>query len=218
MLERLQQRLNDTYQADPGYDVRDFLITDERTARAISGASMLANSSETLLVYEEDDGISLSLYLERETLARLESTDPLNALQSEQLDDLCKVIEGLSHFNYVVWRAANDRNVSLLELELQAEIDKFVSTMQLALDQRDNELLNGLHSRLFDNVRFHRELDQEQLERYRAANEYAARFCRGLRERLLSGDDNALAELRRFYRLPLQDKISHIHSYAWAAN
>lgn len=218
MLERLQQQLNDTYQADPGYDVRDFLITDERTARAISGASMLANSSETLLVYEEGDGISLSLYLERETLARLESTDPLNALQAEQLDDLCKVIEGLSHFNYVVWRAANDRNVSLLELELQAEIDKFVSTMQLALDQRDNELLNGLHGRLFDNVRFHRELDQQQLERYRAANEYAARFCRGLRERLLCGDDNALAELRRFYRLPLQDKISHIHSHAWAAN
>lgn len=218
MLAKLQQQLVDTYQADSGYDVDDFLITDPQLARAISGNSMLANSGETLLLCEEENGLSLSLFLEQGILARLETTDPTKELQTDLLDDLCKVIEGLSHFNYVVWRASRDRSMSLLELELQAEVDKYVSTMQLAMDQQDSELLNGLHSRLFDDIQFHEDLDAEQAERYRAANEYAARFCRGLRHRMLHGDDGALPELRQFFRLPFSEKISHIHNQAWSAN
>lgn len=218
MLDRLQQQLSDTYQTERGYDVRDFLITDHGMARALSGDNFLTNSGETLLMYEEEDGLSLSLYLDKAMLERIESMDPSSALQMERLNDLCKVIEGLSHFNYAVWKASQDRSMSLLELEMQAEIDKFVSTMQLALDQRDNDMLNGLHARLFDRVSFHRDLDHQQAERYRDASEFAARFCRGLRKRFLRNGDGALTELRHFYRLPLQDKISHIHAHAFAAN
>jgi hypothetical protein len=215
MLGRLQQRLSETYQAEHGYDVRDFLITDRRLAQALSGESTLTNGGETLLVHEDDAGLSLSLYLEDALLRRVEAADPLSDLRTGQLDDLCKVIEGLSHFNYVVWRAGRERELSLLELELQAEVDKFVSTMQLAMDNDDAELVNSLHSRLFSEVRFHESLDDLQLERYRAANEYAARFCRRLKNRLVQG--SALKELRKFYRLPLSEKISHIHTSAWTS-
>jgi hypothetical protein len=128
------------------------------------------------------------------------------------LDDLWKVLEGLSHFNCVVWKASQDRSVSLLELELQAEIDKFVGTTLLALGQGRTELLDHLHGWLFGQVSFHAELDDQQLARYRAANEYAARFCHALRSRLVDDGGNVLAELRRFFRLPMTDKISHIHS------
>jgi hypothetical protein len=215
MLERLQRQLNRTYQAEHGYDVRDFLITDPRLARLLSGESELTGSGETLLLHEDDAGLSLSLYLEEALLERLESADPLGDLQATQLDDLCKVIEGLSHFNYVVWRARRERELTLLELELQAEVDKFVSTMQLAMDNDDVDLVNSLHARLFTDVRFRDELDEQQAARYREANEYAARFCRRLKQRLVQG--NALGELRRFYRLPLREKISHIQSCAWAS-
>jgi hypothetical protein len=215
MLDRLQQRLAETYQADPGYDVRDFLITDARVARAISGDNVLTAGGETLLVHEDEDGLSMSLYLEAGLLERLESDDPLTTLREDQLEDFCKVIEGLSHFNYVAWRASRDRSMSLLELELQAEVDKFVSTMQLALDQQDNELLNGLYARLFNKITLRPDLDDEQVERYRAATEFAARFCRGLRKRMLHKGDVDLPDLRRFYRLSLTDKISQIHSHAW---
>ena len=37
MLGRLQQRLSETYQAEHGYDVRDFLITDPLLAKTLSG-------------------------------------------------------------------------------------------------------------------------------------------------------------------------------------
>lgn len=216
MLAKLQQQLNETYQTGPGYDVRKFLITDENMASALCNSGMLADAGETLLLCEEDDGISLSLYLESDILKRLEVASPLDELRPEQLDDYCKVIEGLSHFNYIVWKAGQYRTVSLLELELQAEIDKFVSAMQLAREQGDSDLMNGLHGRLFDQVRFRSDLDEEQTERYRAANEYAARFCRGLRRRFQKGGDSALTELRKFYRLQLSEKISHIHSTAWS--
>jgi len=218
MLDRLQQQLSETYQADPGYDVRDFLITDARIAKAISGDNVLTAGGETLLVHEDEDGLSLSLYLEAGILERLESDDPLTALREEQLEDFCKVIEGLSHFNYVAWRASRDRSMSLLELELQAEIDKFVSTMQLALHQQDNEMLNGLYARLFNDITLRPDLDDEQVERYRAATEFAARFCRSLRKRMLQNGDIALNELRRFFRLPLREKISHINSRALSAD
>ncbi|NIL94149.1 MAG: hypothetical protein GTO71_06835 [Woeseiaceae bacterium] len=217
MLGRLQRQLNDTYQADIGHDVRDYLITDPTLAKALSGDNTLTSSGETLLVSEDEDGLALSLYLEDEILSRLKSGDPTRELREEQLDDLCKVIEGVSHFNYVVWRAARDQRMTLLELELQAEVDKYVSTMQLALEQRDNDMVHALHSRLFDNFRFRDDLDQEQLERYRAASEYAARFCRRLRRRLVQNGDTVLEELRRFYRMPLGDKISHIHSRSWGS-
>jgi hypothetical protein len=218
MLDRLQQQLSETYQADPGYDVRDFLITDARVAKAISGDHVLTAGGEALLVHEDEDGLSMSLYLEAGILERLESDDPLTALREDRLEDFCKVIEGLSHFNYVAWRARRDRSMSLLEIELQAEIDKFVSTMQLALHQQDNALLNGLYARLFNDITLRPDLDDEQVERYRAATEFAARFCRGLRKRMLHNGDVALHELRRFFRLPLREKISHINTRALSSD
>ena len=216
MLERLQQQLHDINRSDAGYDIHDFLVTDARIARAISGGDVLTNSGEALLLSEDEHGVALSLYLDEALLDRLKTGDPAAALSSSLLDDLCKVIEGLSHFNYVAWCASRDRTVTLLELELQAEVDKFVSTMQLARENRDTEMMNGLHGRLFDNPRFHDYLSHRQLERYRAASEYAARFCQALVPRLREKGRDTLPELRRFYRMSLGDKISHIRAQAWA--
>lgn len=216
MLSQLQQQLSDTYQVGQQYDVRDFLITDPTIAKCIGQGAVLSDSRETLLLSEDDDGLALSLFLDSQLLERLESADPLSRLRAELLDDFWQVLEGISHFNCVVWKASQDRPVTLLELELQAEIDKFVSTMQLALNQGEHDLLNSLHGWLFDEVSFHDELDGEQVIRYRAANEYAARFCHGLRQQLMRDDAHVLPELRRFYRLPMTDKISHIHARAWS--
>lgn len=218
MLARLQLHLSEIYQVSSEFDIRDYLITDQRIAKAIGGDAMLSTASETLLMCESNDSMALSLFLDSDMLERLETANPLDELRAEQLDDLWKVMEGLSHFNCVVWKASQDRAVSLLELELQAEIDKFVGTMQLALGQRDTELTNRLHSWLFDDVSYNDELDDEQVGRYRAANEYAARFCRSLRKRLIHDGERALSELRQFYRLQLTEKISHIHTRAWAAS
>ena len=216
MLAELQQQLSDIYQVESDHDVRDYLITDPTLAQLIGQDAMLRNTEETLLVSQDDDELLLSLFLDGEMLQRLESANPLHRLRAGQLDDLWKVLEGVSHFNCVTWKAGQDRTVTLLELELQGEIDKFVATALLALAQADNELLDRLHSWLFDDVRFHSDLDESQIDRYRAANDYAARFCHRIREQLCRNDMAAFAELRQFYRLQAEDKISHIHSRSWS--
>jgi len=217
MLAELQQQLSDIYQVGRPFDVRDYVITDPILAKCLGQDAMLANTDETLLLSQDDDGLALSLFLDGAMLERVESTNPLACLQADSLDDLWKVLEGISHFNCVVWKAAQDRTVTLLELELQGEIDKFVSTTLLAIEQADTDMLNCMHSWLFDNVRFHDGLDDEQLHRYRSANDYAARYCHRLRQQLIDNNPLALSELRYFYRLQLSDKISHIHTQAWAS-
>ena len=217
MLDALQRHLTDIYRVEGGYDVRDFLITDPRLARLIGNDALLDNTPETLLMSQDDDGLSLSLFLDAGMLERLETADPLTRLEAAQLADLWTVLEGVSHFTCVAFKATEDRAVSLLELEMQAEVDKFVSTVLLALEQGDADLMHRLHGWLFDQVAFRDDLDVEQLARYRAANEFAARFCRGLHRQLIDGDAEALEALRQFYRMQLRDKISYIQSRTWGA-
>lgn len=215
MLADVQRRLADLYQADPGCDIRDFVITDRGLATALAGDSLIPGSDESVLVAEDGDGLAMSVFLEGEMLERLDSAEPLKNLLPEQLDDFWQVVEGVSHFNYLAWCAAHDRAVTLLELELQAEVDKYVSSLLVALEQGEGALGSRLHGWLFDEPSYRDELDAEQRARYEAASRYASRFCHRLRERLLCGDRGAVPELRAFYRFGQSEKISHIHARAW---
>lgn len=215
MLRALQQHLADIYRADPGHSILDFLITDPALAKLLGGAALLPDTDETVLMVEGDDAVSLSVYLDERMLSRLDADDPVKNLKPERLGDLWTVVEGISHFNYLAWSASRDRQVTLLELEMQAEVDKFVSTWMLAMQQDDAELADRMHGWLFENVRFNPALTGAQGERYLAANNYAARFCHGLKRRLKRDSGKGLSELRHFYRLTQRDKISHIHAKAW---
>jgi len=216
MLSRLQSHLTSISQVDPGYDVTDFLITDPLLAGCLGKGSLLANTEETVLVQEDENGLALSVFLDDELLSRLNDSDPLKKLCVTDLNDLWTVLEGISHFNYIVWNAQKNRQVSLLELEIQAEVDKFTSTLILALHQDDTELADKMHGWLFDNIHFNDDLNQNQRERYSTANNYAARFCHGFRDRIRRNGKKGLRELRQFYRLSQRDKISHIHSATFA--
>jgi hypothetical protein len=212
MLSQLQEHLTSIYRVDPGYDVNDFLITDPVIAEILGNGSLIRETEESVLLQEDDDGLAMSVFLDNAMLSRLKDANPLQELQADQLKDLWTVLEGISHFNYIAWRARKNRRVSLLELEIQGEVDKFVCTFLMALDQEDSELAVKLHGWLFDNVRFNPTLSKDQHERYTTANNYAARFCHGLRERLSRDGREGLHELRHFYRLSQRDKISHIHT------
>ncbi|MCB1842900.1 MAG: hypothetical protein KDI09_08070 [Halioglobus sp.] len=218
MLHALQKQLTDLYQVDTAYQIDDFLITDPGLAKRLGANVMLADTDETVLLSEDDDGMSLSVFLDEDLLQRLAERDPLRRLRAGHLSDLWTVIEGVSHFICLVFRAQRETAVTLLELEMQAEVDKFVGTWLLAVQQDDTELAERLHGWLFDDVRFHPDLSRDQHERYRAANDYAGRFCHGLQKRLQDGTSVGVSELRHFYRLTQTDKISHIHSRAWSAS
>ena len=206
LLRKLEQMLHELYALEVGYAVSDFLITDPALASSLDSGGRKVD--EKLLIAEADGEADVALYLERELLDRLDRHDPLTKLDGSNLADFWSALEGVSHFVYYAWNAARDKAVSLFELELQAEVDKFVTTGLLLREQTGREQ-DGLHGWLFDTPTLATELAEHERERYRRANRYAAKYCQRL---ALARDDEAAAhrELRHFYRLSQTSKLAHI--------
>jgi hypothetical protein len=212
LLKRLQTLLHELYALDVAYGVDDFLITDAVFARALDKGGR--DVDEKLLIAEVDGEAEVALYLERELLERLSERDPLMRLDTDNLADFWAALEGVSHFTYYAWNAERDKNVTLFELELQAEVDKFVTTGMLLKQQRGCEP-HELHGWLFDKTRLDGELSGAERDRYRRANRYAGKYCRRLAAALTRGaeDESVQSELRMFYRLSQQSKLAHIDAH-----
>jgi len=213
LLGKLQALLTELYDAPVQYDVHDFLITDPGRAAALQQCAAPPPTDEQLLIAETDDGVELGLYLDQTVLERLAQRCPLRALDEANLQDYCTALEGVSHFHYVSWSAGCERAVSLLELELQAEVDKYATALSLMLAQRDGRFPAELFHRLFDGAQLLPHLSEPERERYAEAHRFAARFCQRLEERFLrrrqARPAAMLAELRSFYRLGSHAKLRH---------
>jgi hypothetical protein len=205
----LQALLSEFYALDLEYEVDDFVTTDAGLARALDGGGRQLD--EKLLIAENDGEAEVSLYLEERLLERLERSDPLTRLDSDNLADFLTALEGVSHFTYYAWNAQLEKSVTLLEMELQAEVDKYLATTLLLLRQGQRQP-RGLHHWLFELPRFDDRLDGDELDRYRRANRYAGKYCRKLAPAIArdAADETLKSELRRFYRFSQSSKIEHI--------
>jgi len=210
-LGRFQALLSDLYALDLAYEVDDFVTTDAVLARALDAGGR--ELDEKLLIAETDGEAEVSLYLEPGVLERLAQSDPLEKLDADNLEDFWTAFEGVSHFTYYAWNAQLEKPVTLLELELQAEVDKYIATTLLLLRQGQRQP-RGLHHWLFEMPRLDERLDGDELDRYRSANRYAGKYCRKLAPAIARGaaDEATRAELRRFYRLSQASKIEHIEA------
>jgi hypothetical protein len=211
VLRDLQTLLGRLYDVDMPYDVYDFLVTDRRTVAAAANERRALD--EELLLAETADGAGVALYLDPEVLRRLEAADPHHALTENNLADYCTALEGVSHFVYSTWRLDSDSPVSLLELETQAEVDKYAVTVFLLADQQGGAYPAQVHARLFDRVSFDARLEPDQYHRYRTAHRSAAHYCRRLEHRFVRRGEARIEalvrELRRFYRLGSTAKLRH---------
>ena len=130
--------------------------------------------------------------------------------------DYWTALEGVSHFLYLAWNAGHDKPVSLLELEMQAEVDKYVASYWLLRRQFPERFPAELLRLLFERTRIDPELADGREDLYREATRYAQRFCRKLERSLRNSPSpgEVLAELRRFYRLTNARKVAHIERTA----
>ncbi len=213
VLRGLQSLLGRLYDVELNYDVYDFLVTDRRAIRGGAAQNDARALDEALLLAETPDGAGIALYLDPSVLRRLEDADPVGALTENNLADYCTALEGVSHFVYSTWRLDRDLPVSLLELETQAEVDKYALTVFLLADQLGGDYPVQVHARLFDRVSFDARLEPDQYQRYRAAHRCAAHYCRRLEHRFVSRGqariEALVRELRRFYRLGCAAKMRH---------
>jgi hypothetical protein len=211
LLNQLQEKLSDLYSLPVRYCIDDFLVTGKTTAAALAAAE--ESTDETLLIVEAGDESEVALYLDSDLLKRLQRADPTVALTVDNMADFLAALEGVSHFVYYSWHADHDKPVTLLEMELQAEVDKFITAASL-LDAQLGELPLRLHRWLFDLPRLATRLSGEQQQRYNDANRFAGRYCLDLYHRLRRGIamPDLIPELRAFYRSTQQDKIERIRA------
>jgi hypothetical protein len=211
VLRALQGGLESMYRVETDLDVCDFLVGgDDREALRTE-----RQPREQLLIKPEEDGFQLGLFVDERTLENLAIRDPRRRLDEQNLHDFLLAVEGVSHFVYLVHRAQQDRPVSAVELELQAEVDKYLVALLVTWNQT-GEPPEGLRARLFANVRFAGDLSNEERERYELANSAADEYAASLEQRFVRSHavDDMLGEVRRFYRKGLAEKLGYISQLA----
>jgi hypothetical protein len=213
VLRGMQSLLGRLYDVEVQYDIDDFLVTDRDALRDRHPHNDGRTLDEVLLLAETSEGAAVSLYLDPALLERLEDADPLGSLTEGNLADYCTALEGVSHFVYTAWRLHRDAPVSLLELETQAEVDKYAATVFLVGRQQGGGYPVQVHPRLFDRVSFDARLEPQQYDRYRTAHRCAAQYCRRLERRFVqrgeARTEALVRELRTFYRLGATAKLRH---------
>jgi hypothetical protein len=193
-LAPIQRGLERLYRLDRAPDVEQFVV-----------AKRDAVPREQLLVRQHNEDLELSLRLDSRLLE-----------SARGLEEMLLLVEGVSHFLCVVFRVRQGRPVSALELELQAEVDKFLACLALARRRRPGPPPHGLGSRLLGRFVLAPQLPPCERQRYRTAATLGRRYAGSLESRfLLRGRARDMAdELRRFYRMGLAEKRAHIEHRA----
>jgi hypothetical protein len=203
----VQRRIETLYDLEPGVPVTEFLIPHARAAHLPGGGSRT-------LVTQEGDELNLAVVLEDAVGERLLRADPRVQLDSTNLGAFSTLTEEVSHFLYLLYRARLERPVTQLELELQGEIDKYLTAAFLLSAQNEGAVSSRLRHRLFHEYHLAEGVSGERAERYRQASRLADRYCAHLERRFLrrARVRELARDARRFYRLGQREKLETIAS------
>ena len=184
-LRRVQRRIEEFYGLEEAPNIIEFVrVGDDDEDR------------ETVLIRQDGEDLEIAVVLPK----AVEREHP----REYATDTWLQLIEAVSHFVYISERARIGLPTTQLELELQAEVDKFV-VAALSAPRFGRERARRLHGQLYEKVRFLHPESSEAGARYRFANELAARFIARL---LLERDVFARrGVLRQFYRSGQTEKI-----------
>jgi hypothetical protein len=184
LARKLQRALERLYRVEPLEDVGGF-VQHARSGR------------EELVVRESEEGLAIAVHLPE-----------LAAGPSLDLDGFCQLIEGVSHFVLLAERARVERSVSALELEVQAEVDKF-AVLFSATPSPTRAKGVALVEQLFERVSFAHPAESELGVRYRDANALARRWVERVGLRFAEPLDvlGLRGSLRAFFHAPLEGKV-----------
>lgn len=219
ILSGIQSEITEFYNISLDYSVADFLCTEED----VVAAAGQPERGEVLLIAEDARGTWVGLYVDPNALSSLGG--PGDPWTDGRFMAASLATEGVSHFVYVMYRESYQAGVSELELELQAEVDKYVrGVLGWAAPQ---VLLRGfgvglierrsrtIRSQVFDDAQFLDDAGTESGDRYRMAHRQAARYAAKLEHQFLrTGNVQGWTDaLRKFYRAGLTDKLRMASSH-----
>ncbi len=214
LLEAIRGLIERTYAMRSGLaEIGPFVIGDQglRTlyeAREVADIGTATEGAKTL-VRETADGVAACVYFPDEMIRQLEAYPPTRGLGEENLDAFAAFVEEIDHLLVIAERSLGRRPVSLFELELHADVSKYMVLARFlagrpgTLDERHRI---WLRRRLFDSSRVDDD-DPSSRERYRDASRWAVRMLDGLDA---LEPRRRLGFLRRFHRAPVAAKLRQI--------
>jgi hypothetical protein len=166
-----------------------------------------AGEGGRLLVRETAGGVRACIYFPDAMIRHLEANPPQRGLNDGNVDAFAVLVEEVDHLLTAAERAHTGRGVSLLELEVQANVSKELVLARFLAGRRprlDAGRKLWLRHHLFHKRSFC-DGDARVRERYDEATRFALRFLRRL-ERVPA--PRRVATLRRFHRASLPDKLT----------
>jgi hypothetical protein len=202
---QVQRRLEAFYALDPEAPVTEYLVAPGEVAH-------LPGEGSRMLVAQEGDEVSVGVVLDETIGTHLEKSDPRERLDSSNLGAFSTLTEEVSHFLYLLFRARNQRQVTQLELELQAEVDKYLTALFFLGLQNEGAVSTRLRQLLFSRYRLAEGLSAESAERYHEASRLANRYCGWLEAQYLRSRrlPDLASDARRFWRLGQREKLETI--------
>ena len=211
LLDQVQNQLEFIYGIGVPERAEKFLIGKTEALELLQNDEKIPK--ELLLVRQPaDETVEVALFLDTKLLHNLNENDPFVSLNENNLNDFCILIEGISHFVYFLWKAHNQHQITQLELELQAEIDKYLMLLFYSKTNDEESLLTHVFDALFEQFSLLESLSAENRERYMTASNLAMRYCHRLQNQWKKNHNmpGILNEVRRFYHFTQEEKIRHI--------
>jgi len=202
MLHTIHDAIQSIYRVDALHEVTPFVRARSSIDEEGESAGTLLDTDEQLVIRELDGTIELGLFFEDQILEELETAPLPSRIHSGDFSLFCLAAEGISHLHYAAWCASEDRQVRPIELELQAEVDKYVIAL-LYVSSRPTKDSTPLMRQLFEKFTLRESLTSNLVHRYKTANRMARRFCQYLHHQFVveHRTEALLGELREFYRM-----------------
>lgn len=213
LLKQVQNQLESLYGIGIRERVEEFIIGKDEALDLLQPPSEIKIPKELFLVREsQEDMVEVALFLDQKLIHNLEKNDPFESLNRENLSDFCILIEGISHFVYYLWKAHKEIPITQLEMELQAEIDKFLMLFFYLRSDNQNMSSESFFKALFEDFQLFAELSEQEKERYQTASDLACRYCYQLQQKYQNNQEitQMLEEIRAFYKWSQSAKIKHI--------
>jgi hypothetical protein len=219
LIEKVQQYFEKLYDIRSNHRAINYLVDHHQAIKLLSLHPDAPIPDEMFLVSQnDDDEAEIALYLHPKIIQNLEKNNPFININENNLNDFCLMMEGVSHFSYFLYQTDQDHKITQLEMELQAEIDKFMMFYIYLESVNDPKFCKNLFDQLFEKFSLLENLNYEEQHRYLQASSLAARYCNKLKEYFPNRENipELITELRSLYRLNQQDKIHHINSLSKA--
>jgi hypothetical protein len=184
LLQGVQGLLERTYGMRTGVDAARFVIGDLGYRRFfVEVRSGGPEGGARTLVRETDEGVRAAIYFPDRMIERLEAHPPQHGLAEVNVDAFAALVEELDHLLCIAEAARHDRPVSLLELELHADVSKALVLARFLAGSSGRPLdaarRTWLRYHLFHKGEWAGE-DEAERARYREAARLALRFLDGL--------------------------------------